>query len=99
MSIAPISGSADLSLPGFKTRHQVELQATDWAGVLDLLGWIDGEAGQVAYLRTTTTLDGCIRVAIGIEAMNGDRLRTEMLAFNSVTSLRIEHLFVREKER
>lgn len=93
-----IGDSADLKLPGFKTRHQVEFQSTDWSGVLNLLSWINDERGHVAYLKSKMVHDGRIEVAIGVEAIGGHRLQSEILASNSFTSSKIEHLFVREQD-
>ena len=91
-----LGASSEFDLPGFRTRHLVDMQADNWAGIINLISWIQDESGRIVYLRTNDTGCGRIHVAIGVEAVMGGSLRKRLEKSNGFFSLRIEHLFIGE---
>lgn len=89
------SGKSDISIPGFKTRHLVELRALSWPSLLDLIDWLQDE-GHVAYFRTKTEPSGIIEAAFGAESISGDSLASQMSKRDGLDVIKIEHLLVNE---
>lgn len=88
-----LSDSADISIPGFKTRHLVELNARDWDDLILLVQSLKTK-GHIAYFRTNTRSDQNIDVALGVENISGQEVLRELHNYSGLQNLQIEHLLV-----
>ena len=86
----------EIVLPGFKVRHQVELLARDWTGLLNLFRWLEEEKSQVAFVRSRSTKCGQFEVSLGVEGISAKSLNSAIGANNSFRCVRVEHLFVQD---
>lgn len=88
----------DITIPGFKTRHLVEMRAAGWAELLSFVDWVKDQ-GHIAYFRTNPVKGGELAVALGVEGVGGERLRTALNTHEGIVAPQIEHLLMNEQSR
>lgn len=89
------STDTELSLSGFKTRHQIDFLADNWAGIMDLLRWVDRESGHVAYIRSRQGKGGEFEVSLGVEDLRAGELSEAIKSNEALKCVRTEHLLLR----